>query len=135
MSDGIELFQNEDGTWSKMPDYQLTICFDTEEQMNKFIEKQKRYRWHSLRKDPEDTPDKMEGLFGNEFFEVVQEDNEDAIPRASYQYDSESGFGWWNDIYDPVTLGFVDSEFHSLKDEGLADVVAWRLVEPYEEDE
>ena len=37
-------------------------------------------------------------------------------PPMFCQYEEEYGFGFWKDIYDPVTLGFVDSEFETMED-------------------
>ena len=34
-------------------------------------------------------------------------------PPMFCQYEEEYGFGFWKDIYDPVTLGFVDSSYLS----------------------
>lgn len=91
-----------------------------------------KYRWHDLRKDPDDLPDKLEGGTGMEFYETVQENHEHDEVRASYQFEEEIGWGWWSDIYDPVTLGFVDTEFHELEEEGYEKVIAWREIEPFE---
>lgn len=39
------------------------------------------------------------------------------------------------DIYDPVTLGFVDTEFSTVKELGYEEVLYWReLLNPPEED-
>ena len=45
--------------------------------------KQQKYRWHDLRKNPTDLPDVPHPE--RTWFEVVQEDNEDCIPRATMQ--------------------------------------------------
>lgn len=48
------------------------------------------------------------------------------------QYEEEYGFGFWNDIYDEHTLGFVDSEFKTNEELGYEKVIAWQpLPEPY----
>lgn len=52
----IELYQHEDGTWGEVPEHQLTIFFEKEEDMLRYIEEQKKYREHSLAEDPEDLP-------------------------------------------------------------------------------
>lgn len=40
------------------------------------------------------------------------------------------GFGWWQDYYHPISLGFLDSEFIKAK-----NVTAWQpLPKPYRED-
>ena len=100
----------------------------------KVLEKAEKYYWPDLRKDPEDLPDKLQGKTGMEFYETVQENHEHDEIRASYQYcDAIGAWGWWSDIYDPVTLGFVDTEFHELEEEGYEKVIAWREIEPFEE--
>lgn len=95
--------------------------------------KQKKYRWHDLRKNPTDLPDVPHPE--RTWFEVVQEDNEDCIPRATMQYDDVLGFGFYHDIFDPVSLGYVDTEFTIAEEEGLAEVVAWREIEEFESEE
>ena len=50
------------------------------------------------------------------------------------QYEEEYGFGLWRDIYDPVTLGFVDSEFETMEDLKYEKVLYWMpMIEPSEE--
>lgn len=95
--------------------------------------KQQKYRWHDLRKNPTDLPDVPHPE--RTWFEVVQEDNEDCIPRATMQYDDVLGFGFYHDIFDPVSLGYVDTEFTIAEEEGLAEVVAWREIEEFESEE
>lgn len=95
--------------------------------------KQQKYRWHDLRKNPTDLPDVPHPE--RTWFEVVQEDNEDCIPRATMQYDDVLGFGFYHDIFDPVSLGYVDTEFTTAEEEGLAEVVAWREIEEFESEE
>jgi hypothetical protein len=52
------------------------------------------------------------------------------------QYNESGGFGFYTDIYDPVTLGFVDTEFSTVKELGYEEVLYWReLLNPPEEDE
>ena len=95
--------------------------------------KQQKYRWHDLRKNPTDLPDVPHPE--RTWFEVVQEDNEDCIPRATMQYDDVLGFGFYHDIFDPVSLGYVDTEFTTAEEVGLAEVVAWREIEEFESEE
>ena len=95
--------------------------------------KQQKYRWNDLRKNPTDLPDVPHPE--RTWFEVVQEDNEDCIPRATMQYDDVLGFGFYHDIFDPVSLGYVDTEFTTAEEEGLAEVVAWREIEEFESEE
>lgn len=55
-------------------------------------------------------------------------------PPMMCQYEEEYGFGFWKDIYDPVTLGFVDSEFETMEDLKYEKVLYWMpMIEPPEE--
>ena len=57
-------------------------------------------------------------------------------PPMMCQYEEEYGFGFWKDIYDPVTLGFVDSEFETMEELGYEKVLYWMpLPEPPESEE
>lgn len=95
--------------------------------------KQQKYRWHDLRDNPNDLPDA--NYPSNTWFEVVQKDNEEELPRAAMQYDDVLGFGFYHDIFDPVSLGYVDTDFTTIKEEGLTEVVAWREIEEFESEE
>ncbi len=95
--------------------------------------KQQKYRWHDLRKNLTDLPDVPHPE--RTWFEVVQEDNEDCIPRATMQYDDEYGFGFYQEIYAARSFGYVDTEFTTAEEEGLAEVVAWREIEEFESEE
>lgn len=95
--------------------------------------KQQKYRWHDLRDNPNDLPDA--NYPSNTWFEAVQKDNEEELPRAAMQYDDVLGFGFYHDIFDPVSLGYVDTDFTTIKEEGLAEVVAWREIEEFESEE
>ena len=58
--------------------------------------------------------------------------NHEEDPPMFCQYEEEYGFGFWNDIYDEHTLGFVDSEFKTNEELGYEKVVAWMpLPKPY----
>lgn len=51
------------------------------------------------------------------------------------QYNELVGFGFYTDIYNPVTLGFVDTEFSTAGELGYEEVLYWReLLNPPEED-
>lgn len=89
--------------------------------------KQQKYRWHDLRKNPDDLPDVPHPE--RTWFEVVQEDNEDCIPRATMQYDDEYGFGFYQEIYAARSFGYVDTEFKTVEELNLAPVVAWKAIE------
>lgn len=101
--------------------------------LNVAIETLKKYRWHDLRDNPNDLPDA--NYPSNTWFEVVQKDNEEELPRAAMQYDDVLGFGFYHDIFDPVSLGYVDTDFTTVAEEGLAEVVAWREIEEFESEE
>ena len=92
--------------------------------------KQQKYRWHDLRKNPTDLPDVPHPE--RTWFEVVQEDNEDCIPRATMQYDDEYGFGFYQEIYAARSFGYVDTEFKTVEELDLAPVVAWKAIEGFE---
>ena len=55
-------------------------------------------------------------------------------PPMFCQYEEEYGFGFWKDIYDPVTLGFVDSEFETMEELDYEKVLYWMpMIEPPKE--
>nr|DAQ91601.1 MAG TPA: hypothetical protein [Caudoviricetes sp.] len=111
-----------------------SICSDENiKALNVAIDTLKKYRWHDLRDNPNDLPDA--NYPSNTWFEVVQKDNEEELPRAAMQYDDVLGFGFYHDIFDPVSLGYVDTEFTTAEEEGLAEVVAWREIEEFESEE
>lgn len=60
-------------------------------------------------------------------------------PPMFCQYEEEYGFGFWEDLYDPVTLGFLDSKFSTMEELGYEKVLYWmpliELPERYREDE
>lgn len=67
------------------------------------------------------------------FYMCVVENHEEDLPMFC-QYEEEYGFGFWNDIYDSETLGFVDTEFKTNEELGFEKVIAWMpLPEPYKE--
>lgn len=67
------------------------------------------------------------------FYMCTVENHEDDPPMYC-QYDEELGFGFYNDIYDPNTLGFIDTEFKTNSELGYENVIAWMpLPEPYKE--
>lgn len=52
------------------------------------------------------------------------------------QCDLEYGFGYYKDIYDPITLGYVDSEFSALDELGYEKAMYWmQMPEPPVEEE
>lgn len=71
----------------------------------------------------------------NRFYMCTVENHEEDPPMFC-QYEEEYGFGFWNDIYDEHTLGFVDSEFKTNEELGYEKVVAWMpLPKPYRPEE
>ena len=60
----------------------------------------------------------------------VIEDYSDCRDVMIMPYDADcEAFGWWTDRYDPISLGFVDSDFNEF------EVLAWMpLPKPYRED-
>lgn len=68
------------------------------------------------------------------FYMCIVENHEEDLPMFC-QYDGEYGFGFWHDIYDSESLGFVDTVFKTNDELGYEKVVAWQpLPEPYKEE-
>lgn len=67
----------------------------------------------------------------NRFYMCIVENHEEDLPMFC-QYDEEYGFGFWHDIYDEHTLGFVDSEFKTNEELGYEKVIAWQPVPSYQ---
>lgn len=59
------------------------------------------------------------------FYMCIVENHEEDLPMFC-QYDSEYGFGFWHDIYDSTSLGFVDMVFKTNDELGYEKVVAWQ---------
>lgn len=53
---------------------------------------------------------------GDSRFYMCLVENHLEDPPMCCQYEEGHGFGFWNDIYDPVTLCFVDSEFQTIEE-------------------
>lgn len=67
----------------------------------------------------------------NRFYMCVVENHEEDPPMFC-QYEEEYGFGFWHDIYNEYTLGFVDTEFKTNEELGYEKVIAWMpLPDPY----
>lgn len=96
------------------------------EKCRELAEERKKHEWIPCSERlPEDCD--------NRFYMCVVENHEDDPPMFC-QYEEEYGFGFWNDIYDEHTLGFVDSEFKTNEELGYEKVIAWMpLPEPYKE--
>lgn len=73
---------------------------------------------------------------GDSRFYMCLVENHLEDPPMFCQYEEEYGFGFWNDIYDPVTLGFVDSEFQTMEELHYEKVRYWMpLIEPPKDEE
>lgn len=63
------------------------------------------------------------------FYMCLVENHIEDVPTMC-QFDEEAGF--YEDIYDPVSLGFVDTEFKTMEELGYEKVMYWMpLPEPY----
>ena len=67
----------------------------------------------------------------NRYYMCIVENHEEDPPMYC-QYDEECGFGFYQDIYDEHTLGFVDSEFQTNEELGYEKVIAWQQLLPYQ---
>lgn len=66
------------------------------------------------------------------YFMCLLENHLEDVP-IFLQYNESVGFGFYTDIYDPVTLGFVDTEFSTAEELGYEEVLYWReLLNPPE---
>lgn len=73
---------------------------------------------------------------GDSRFYMCLVENHLEDPPMFCQYEEEYGFGFWKDIYDPVSLGFVDSEFDTMEELGYEKVLYWMpMIELSEEEE
>lgn len=72
------------------------------------LEKQEKYKWHDLRKNPKDLPDERNVVIGFDGSEY----------GATVFYDSGIYRGW----------ATSDQDFEP------SDITAWRYMEPFEED-
>ena len=67
----------------------------------------------------------------NRYYMCIVENHEEDPPMYC-QYDEECGFGFYQDIYDENTLGFVDSEFQTNEELGYEKVIAWQQLLLYQ---
>lgn len=50
------------------------------------------------------------------------------------QFEEENGFGFYKDIYDPISLEFLGTEFDTMEELGYEKVMYWMpLTEPFRE--
>ena len=68
----------------------------------------------------------------NRYYMCIVENHEEDPPMCC-QYDEECGFGFYQDIYDEHTLGFVDCVFHTNEELGYEKVIAWQQLLPYQQ--
>lgn len=57
--DSIRILIDADGKADIAPEHSLEIFFETEAELEQFVKRlndQKKYRWHDLRKNPDDLP-------------------------------------------------------------------------------
>ena len=66
----------------------------------------------------------------NRYYMCIVENHEEDPPMYC-QYDEECGFGFYKDIYDEHTLGFVDCVFQKNEELGYEKVIAWQQLLPY----
>ncbi len=127
MIDGIKLVQNENGEFEEYDDtYDVVIHCESAEEQERAINILKDRQWISV---DERLPEDIDRRY---FMCLVENHLED--PPMFCQYEEEYGFGFWKDIYDPVTLGFVDSEFETMEDLKYEKVLYWMpMIEPPEE--
>lgn len=88
------------------------------------FEEQNKYRWHDLRKNPDDLPDVEHRR--KAYFHVVQAGKE-ARP-AILQYKKEFGFGIYNEFGNGPKFTGIDTDL-------VAPVVAWKEIEEFENEE
>ena len=67
----------------------------------------------------------------NRYYMCIVENHEEDPPMFC-QYDEECGFGFYQDIYDEHTLGFVDCVFQTNEELGYEKVIAWQQLLPYQ---
>ena len=67
----------------------------------------------------------------NRYYMCIVENHEEDPPMCC-QYDEECGFGFYQDIYDEHTLGFVDCVFQTNEELGYEKVIAWQQLLPYQ---
>lgn len=111
--------------------YIVSKSFDTERFLQYIDEQptvcQEKAKWISVE-------DKLPEDIDRRFFMCLVENHLEEPPMMC-QYEEGYGFGFWRDIYDPVTLGFVDSEFSTMEELGYENVLYWMpMIEPPEEE-
>lgn len=70
------------------------------------------------------------------FYMCLVENHLEDPPMICQYEEGCADFGFLHDIYDPVSLGYVDSEFETMEDLGYEKVLYWMpLPEPPKEEE
>lgn len=62
--------------------------------------------------------------YDSRYYLCVVKNQEENLPMFC-QYEEGYGFGYWNDIYNAGTLGYVGSEFITNEELGYEEVIAW----------
>lgn len=91
------------------------------EELKDLREYKEKYRWHDIRKNPDDIPDVEHRK--KEYFHVVQEGKETG--PTILQYKKDFGFGFYNDFGNGPKFTEVDTNF-------TAPIVAWKEIEKFE---
>lgn len=110
----LRLWMNE-GKMDVVPEYSCEVFFETEEAQAEFeyeMQNLNRYRWHDLRKDPEDLP-------GQEGMVLVSLNGK--LGSVRYVHAVESRY------YSPGDEPFYGDPYMN----GLVE--AWKEIEPFEE--
>lgn len=90
------------------------------------LKPQKEYEWIPVEERLPDEDGEYLVYYSCEIDRFVGEDKECGYWIVNFDTDMEA-FGEWQNIYHPVSLGFLDSEFNEMN-----TVVAWMpLPEPY----
>ena len=58
------------------------------------------------------------------FYMCLVENHIEDFPMMC-QFEEENGFGFYKDIYDPISLGFLDTEFDTMEELGYEKVMYW----------
>lgn len=127
MSDGIMIVQNKDGSFSEYDDtYDIVIHCESEDEREKVIESLKSRMWIPV---SERLPEEID----RRYYMCLLENHVEDLPMFC-QYSELYGFGFYRDIYDPVTLEFLDTEFDTMEELDYEKVLYWReLLDPPEE--
>lgn len=96
------------------------------------IERSDKYRWHDLRKNPDDLP---VGDDYTKYYECVHEKHPRGGYYPPYQYSDACGeFGMWENVFYDWSVGDMASEFRTITEMDRAKIIAWREIEPFEEE-